>query len=134
MCLLREFSLELGFQRHETGDEFVGGLFEGLLRCDRTVGLDLDLEVRVQRMGDLVAGEKNVRGREELPVIAGLCQKSVWVIVDDHTATHALSMFPRVWSCFTILIVAALGILVSSVTSTLKLNEYRCSEMDESKR
>lgn len=35
--------------------------------------------------------------------------------------TYARSMLPRVWSCFTILTVAALGIFVSSVTSTLKV-------------
>lgn len=33
--------------------------------------------------------------------------------------TDARIKFPRVWSCFTTLIVAALGILVSSMTSTL---------------
>jgi len=33
--------------------------------------------------------------------------------------TYARSMLPRVWSCLTIFIVAALGIFVSSIISTL---------------
>lgn len=32
---------------------------------------------------------------------------------------YALSMLPKVWSCFVIFTVAALGIFVSSVISTL---------------
>ena len=34
--------------------------------------------------------------------------------------THPRTIFAKVWSCFTILIVAAFGILVSSVISTLR--------------
>lgn len=43
----------------------------------------------------------------------------------DGLDTDARIKFPRVWSCFTTLIVAALGILVSSMTSTLyELDTY----------
>ena len=37
--------------------------------------------------------------------------------------TYCLSIFARVWSCLTILIVAAFGIFVSSNTSTLFMGQ-----------
>jgi len=41
--------------------------------------------------------------------------------VYESNSTYARSMLPSVWSCFRTLIVAAFGILVSSMTSTLEI-------------
>ena len=42
--------------------------------------------------------------------------------------TYCLSIFARVWSCLTILIVAAFGIFVSSNTSTLFTDQKRVAK------
>ena len=48
-----------------------------------------------------------------------------------NAVAYALSMLPSVWSCFTTLTVAAFGILVSSVISTLRsLLETASNELD----
>lgn len=72
MPLIRKLALELSFQGGDHGDERRGGLLEGFLRSYGAVGLDLYLEVRVEGMGDLVPGEENVGGGEELAEIKGV--------------------------------------------------------------
>lgn len=57
---------ELAFQRAAVADEFFASLGERLLRGERAIGLDAEVEFGEQRMRDLVAGEPDVRILVEL--------------------------------------------------------------------
>lgn len=52
----------------EGADELCAGLFEGIGGGDGAVGLELDEEVGVERVGDFVAREEDLWGLEELAV------------------------------------------------------------------
>lgn len=66
-----ELALEFRFQRGNRADELRTRRLKDLRGGHRAVRLDLQEEVWVERMGDLVAGEEDLRHGEEL-AMAGL--------------------------------------------------------------
>lgn len=58
--LIRELSFELCLEGGEGADELCAGLFEGVGGGDGAVGLELDEEVGVERVGDFVAREEDL--------------------------------------------------------------------------
>lgn len=62
----RELSFELGFQRGKRADKLRACLFEQCGGGDGPVSLNLDEEVRLQRVWDLVASEEDLRHGEKL--------------------------------------------------------------------
>lgn len=116
--LERELALKLGLKRGQGTDQLCARLLESSSRCDCPVRLDFHKEIWVQWVRDLVAGEKDLWHGMEL---AEKILPHKWVSdgkVNVNEA-HPRIMLASVWSCLTIFIVAALGIFVSSVTSTL---------------
>ena len=89
-------------------------------------------KIWVEWVRDLVASEKDLWHGKELAKenkggYAGEGSKG------RVERTHPRTMFARVWSCFTTFMVAALGVFVSSVTSTLyrsgKYTKMACLEV-----
>ena len=62
----RELTLELALERREQTDEVRARLLEDRGGCDAAVRLDLQEEVRLERVGDLVAREEDGGVAEEL--------------------------------------------------------------------
>lgn len=111
-----ELAPELCFDCGELRDQFFAGIGDERNRRYRPVRLDFQLEVRMQRVGDLVSGENTAGVVEQFT-----SQKGERSALRYHASrTYVRSRFAIVWSSFIILKVAALGILVSSVISTLR--------------
>ena len=85
--------------------------------------LDLELDRRLERMGDTVAAEKHVRVLEELPAAQRHAQLAAARARRGEAGAHIRSRFPSVWSSLSMMSVAAFMIRVSFWTVTLRARE-----------
>ena len=90
--------------------------------------LHFDLDRRLQWMRDSVAAKKYIRVLQELPARRqhGKAGRAAWVtrvrarvsMTTGRGAAHVRIMWPRVWSSLSMTNMAALGTLVSLITTT----------------